>query len=276
MRDLFRFLYRIRETLLFLALLIASSLLLYSGNMHHRAVAINSSNAVAGTLFNWRAQVMEYTSLREVNAGLVAENAAWRNRHGISIAEADSAGHPAGDSAIWQPFRFTAAKVVNATFHKPLNYLTLDRGSADGLRADMGVVGPRGVVGVVRAVSPRFASVISVLNTDLRTSVRVKRTGHFGLLYWNTMDPATASVIDIPKHGRVREQDTIVTMGGDGIFPPGVPVGVVLSVESPPGRPDLDVRIRLLEDMARAGYVYVVEDLLRAERDSLLQQQPAR
>jgi rod shape-determining protein MreC len=276
MRDLFRFLYRIRETLLFLALMIAAAVLLYSGNMHHRAIAINSSNALAGTLFRWRSQVTEYTSLREVNAGLVAENAEWRNRYGMSVAEHDSAGHPAGDSAIWQPFRFTSAKVVSATYHKPLNYLTLDQGSDAGLHADMGVVGPRGIVGVVRAVSPRFASVISVLNTDLRTSVKVKRTGHFGLLYWNTMDPATASVIDIPKHGRVREQDTIVTMGGDGIFPPGVPVGVVLRVESPPGRPDLDVRIRLLEDMARAGYVYVVEDRLRAERDSLEQQQPKR
>lgn len=276
MRDLFRFLYRIRETLLFLALMIASAVLLYSGNMHHRAIAINSSNAVAGTLFRWRSQVTGYTGLREVNASLAAENAELRNRLGTVAAEPDAGEPPAGDSAIWLPFRFTPAKVVNATYHKPLNYLTLDKGAADGLREDMGVVGPRGIVGVVRAVSPRFASVISVLNTDLRTSVKVKRTGHFGLLYWNTMDPASASVIDIPKHGRVREQDTIVTMGGDGIFPPDVPVGVVLSVESPPGRPDLDVRIRLLEDMARAGYVYVVEDRLRAERDSLLHQQPSR
>lgn len=276
MRDLFRFLYRIRDTLLFLALLLAAMLLLYNGSMHHRAMAINSSNAVTGTLFTWRNQVTEYTSLRAVNELLVAENAYWRNRYGMRSEQPDSSAVPAGDSATWQPYRYAAAKVVNATFHKPLNYLTLDQGSASGLHADMGVVGSSGIVGVVRAVSPRFASVISVLNTDLRTSVKVKRTGHFGLLYWDTMDPATASVIDIPKHGRVHENDTVVTMGGDGIFPPGVPVGQVLSVESPPGRPDLAVRIRLFEDMARTGFVYVVEDLLRAERDSLQQQLPAR
>lgn len=276
MRDLFRFLYRIRDTLLFLALLLISLVLLYNGNMHHRSIAINSSNAVAGTLFTWRNQVTEYTSLRERNEKLVAENEEWRNRYGISADVMDTTMRPAGDSAIWQPFNFTAAKVVHATYHKPLNYLTLDQGSASSLHEDMGVVGPSGIVGVVRAVSPRFASVISVLNTDLRTSVKVKRTGHFGLLYWNTMDAATASVIDIPKHGRVREQDTIVTMGGDGIFPPGVPVGEVFSVENPPGRPDLNVRIRLFEDMARVGYVYVVEDRLRSERDSLESQQPTR
>jgi rod shape-determining protein MreC len=220
--------------------------------------------------------VAEYTSLRDVNARLVEENTGWRNRYGLGTEAIDSTARPAGDTAIWQPFLFRPAKVVNATYHKPLNYLTLDQGTATGLRADMGVVGPSGIVGVVRAVSPRFASVISVLNTDLRTSVKVKRTGHFGLLYWNTMDAATASVIDIPKHGRVRAQDTVVTMGGDGIFPAGVPVGEVLSVESPPGRPDLDVRIRLFEDMARTGYVYVVEDRLRSERDSLESQQPTR
>ena len=78
MRDLFRFLYRIRDTLLFLALLLIALVLLYNGNMHHRSIAINSSNAVAGTLFTWRNQVTEYTNLREVNARLVEENTAWR------------------------------------------------------------------------------------------------------------------------------------------------------------------------------------------------------
>jgi cell shape-determining protein MreC len=65
--------------------------------------------------------------------------------------------------------------------------------------------------------------------------------------------------------------DTVETRGVDGIFPPGVDVGVVIQVESPPGRQDQAITIRLTEDMTRSGFVYVVKDLMRAERDSLQQ-----
>lgn len=275
MRDLFRFLFRIRDTLLFLALMVAALVLLYSGNMHHRALAINSSNVVAGTLFDWRRQVTEYTSLREVNARLAAENAQWRN----ILAARDTASappYPITDSATAGRYAYLPAKVVNATFHKQRNYVTLDRGAAHGIQPGMGVLGPDGIVGVVHDVSPNFASVISVLNPLVKTSVKLKRSGNFGLLYWDTNDPATASMIDIPKHVRVASGDTVVTMGGDGVFPSDVPVGVVAEVSSPPGRPDQAVTVRLLEDLTRSGYVYVVEDRHRAERDSLMQRQENR
>jgi rod shape-determining protein MreC len=111
--------------------------------------------------------------------------------------------------------------------------------------------------------------VISVLNPDIKHSVQLRRTGHYGLLYWNTNDPLTSSVIDIAKHARVAVGDTVETRGGDGVFPPGIPVGVVETVESAPGSNYHDITIRLLEDMTRSGFVYVVEDLRRMERGTL-------
>ena len=271
MRDLFRFLFRIRDTLLFIALLLLSFLLLYNGNAHHRALAINSSSAVAGTLYSWRREITDYASLREVNERLVAENIDWRNRHSSAYTPVEDPFVRINDTIHRQLFRYTPAKVVNATWHKPRNYLTLDKGLTAGVRPDMGVIGPDGIVGVVRDASPHFASVISVLNPDIRTSVRVRRTGHFGLLYWDTNNPIAASVVDIPKHARVQAGDTVVTMGGDGIFPADLPVGLVISVESPPGRPDQAILVRLFEDMTRSGFVYVVTDLQRPERDTLQQ-----
>ncbi|MCB9183266.1 MAG: rod shape-determining protein MreC [Flavobacteriales bacterium] len=273
MRDLFRFLFRVRDTLLFIALMLIASMLLYSGNMHHRAQAINSSNAIAGTLFNWRKDVTEYTNLREVNERLSAENAAWRNRHNTAYAPVAEQFVRINDTIHRQLYTYVPAKVVNATWHKQRNFITLDHGSTAGIGPRMGVIGPDGIVGVVHDVSAHFASVISVLNPDVRTSVRLSRTGHFGLLYWDTNDPATASVVDIPKHVRVAVGDTVVTMGGDGVFPRDVPVGVVRSVEEPPGRPDQAIVITLAEDLTRSGFVYVVNDLQQAERDSLQQHQ---
>jgi rod shape-determining protein MreC len=267
MRDLFRFLHRIRSTLLFLGLMLVSLVLLYSGNAHHRGKAINSSNAMAATIYSWRQEVADYANLRSENLRLARENADWRNRHVSAYSPVEEIYVRINDTIYRQTYRYIPAKVVNSTWHKPRNFITLDKGASDGLRDDMGVVGPDGIVGVVRDVSPHFASVISVLNPDIKTSVQLRR--HFGLLYWDTNDPTTASMIDVPKHARVQVGDTVETRGGDNLFPRGIPVGVVIGVEDPPGSNYHAIELRLTEDMTRSGHVYVVDDLMRAERDTL-------
>ena len=269
MRDLFRFLYRIRSTLIFIGLMLVSLVLLYNGNAHHRAQAISSSNAVVGTIFSWRKEITDYASLKEVNRKLAEENAGWRNRHISTYTPVEGVFTRIQDSIYQQEYRVIPAKVVNSTWHKPKNYLTLNKGSRAGLRADMGVIGTNGIVGIVRETTPSFASVISVLSPEIKTSVQLRRTGHFGLLYWDTNNPATASVLDLAKHARVAVGDTVETRGGDGTFPSGIPVGVVESVENLPGNNYHTIIIHLTEDMTRTGFVYAVDDLQRMERDSV-------
>jgi rod shape-determining protein MreC len=271
MRDLFRFLFRIRNALLFAVLLTLSFILLANGNAHHRAAAISSSNIAVATIFNWRKEITDYANLKEVNRRLAEENAAWRNRHSSSYTPVEDLYVRINDSIHRQEYSVITAKVVNSTWHKQKNFLTLSKGATGGVHADMGVIGSDGIVGVVRAVSPHFASVISVLSPDIKHSVQIRRTGHFGLLYWNTNDPRTASVIDIAKHARVQVGDTVETRGGDRIFPAGVPVGVVTEVNEQPGSNYHEILITLAEDMTRSGFVYVVKDLQRAERDTLEQ-----
>lgn len=269
MRELFRFLFRIRELLLFLLLMGFSFVLLFNGNHHHRGQAISSSNALIGTLYQWRTNVTDYTSLREENLRLAEENTRLRNQLDTVQLPDSVPAPPQVDSLATQRFAFFSAKVINNTWQKQKNYLTLDKGRLDGLEPDMGVIGPGGIVGVVNAASDRFATVISVLSPDVKHSVQVKRTGHFGLLFWDTRDPRTASLTDVAKHVRVAEGDTVVTLGADGIFPPGIPVGIVEQVDRDAPGIYLKITLRLTEDMTRSGYVHVVKDLQRAERDSL-------
>jgi rod shape-determining protein MreC len=139
----------------------------------------------------------------------------------------------------------------------------------DGIRRDMGVIGVKGLVGVVRETSPHFALVTSILGNELAPSVELKRTGHFGLLKWDTSDPATASLTDVANHVQVAPGDTVVTRGDDGVFPRGVPVGTVLSVEEDPGSNFHKITVKLGEDLARTAYVHVVSDLMKTERDTL-------
>lgn len=261
--------------MLFLALLAISFVLLANGNQYHRARVLTSSNAMVATIMGWRDDVASYTGLRTENRILAEENARWRSRHHSAYAPAEDLFVRINDTIHRRIYDQLAAKVIYSTVHKQRNFLTLDKGAKAGVEPDMGVIGPGGIVGVVRAVSPRFASVISVLNPDVKTSVQLRRTGHFGLLYWDTNDPSTASVIDIAKHARVQVGDTVETRGGDGLFPRGIPVGVVLQVQEQPGGNYHEIVIRLTEDMTRNGHVYLIKDLERAERDSLERTQEA-
>ncbi len=273
MRDLFRFLFRIRITLLFLALMGGSMALLVNGNEHHKAQAISSSNAFIGRIYTWRSGVVEYAGLREENLRLAQQIAELRDRDARSrIAIADSA-RVMRDTVYQQQYRYYTAHVINSTVHKARNFITLDKGSLSGLHPDMGVVGATGIVGVIREVSPHFALAISVLS-DLPTSVQLQRTGNFGLLKWDTMDPASASLSDVAKHVPVEVGDTVVTRGNDGIFPRGILVGVVSALENDPGSNYHTITVTLSEDLTRDGYVHVVEDVLKLERDSLQAKAP--
>lgn len=269
MRDLLRFLFRIRITLLFLLLMGVGMALVVNGNEHHKAQAISSSNAAIGRLYAWRSGVVEYAGLREENLRLATEIAALRDRDGrsrITLRDTTGAVH---DTLTHQRYRYTTARVINSTVHKARNYITLDKGALAGLRPDMGILGAKGIVGVIREVSPHFALAKSILSNDLPTSVRIRRTGHDGLLLWDTMDPATASMVDVAKHVPVQVGDTVVTRGGDGIFPSGIPVGVVVDVRNDPASNYHTITLLLSEDLSRSGYVHVVDDLMKAEQDSL-------
>ncbi len=266
MRDLFRFLLRQRDNLLFIGLMVVALTWLVNGNMHQRAQVISSSRSAIGNIYQWRSDLTEFASLRTVNRELAEALAHEREAARMAHPPVDSL---VGDSGLPAQYRYLTAQVINSTVHKERNFLTLDRGSNGGVFADRGVVGPRGIVGVVRETSARYALVVSVLNPDFSTSVKLARTGHYGLFKWDTHDPTTASMTDVAKHVPVEVGDTVVTRGGDGIFPPGVPVGRVEHVENDPSSNFHTIILRLDEDLTSSGYVHVIEDVHRPERDSL-------
>lgn len=268
MRDLFRFLLRQRDNLLFLLLLVLGLSMLIRGNMHQRAEWVSTSNAVTGRVFAFRSGIMAYTGLRESNIALNEALARERERSHAVIERRDT-GAVRMDTIRHLRYRYRTAMVINSTTHKAKNYITLDKGTLDGVERNMGVIGTNGIVGVVREASAHFASVISVLNEDHVASAQVKNTGHFGLLRWDTRDPRTVSLTDIDKHVPVAVGDTVVTRGSEGVYPPGILVGVIGAVTEDPSTPFHLITVRLSEDLTRADHVQVVSDLMKAERDSL-------
>lgn len=81
-------------------------------------------------------------------------------------------------------YRLIPAKVVDNSIDKPQNFITINKGTADGVREDMGVACGNGVVGIVYLVSKHYSVVIPVLNTESNISCAINGRGYFGYLHW--------------------------------------------------------------------------------------------
>lgn len=104
----------------------------------------------------------------------------------------------------------------------------LDKGSADGVRKDMAVVTPLGVVGKVVSVTRRTAKVLLLTDSNSGIDVMVQRTRSRGIVS-GSLDNVT--VLKYMKRSEdVQEGDRLITSGLDGVFPKGMLVGTVIKV----------------------------------------------
>ncbi len=85
------------------------------------------------------------------------------------------------DSELLNKFNFVKAEVLDNSVSLTRNYITLNKGSKDGIIEEMGVVGTSGIVGKIKSVSDHFSIASSILHQDLLTSATVKNRNVFGL-----------------------------------------------------------------------------------------------
>jgi rod shape-determining protein MreC len=175
-------------------------------------------------------------------------------------------------------FRLVPAKVVSNALEKTDNFITIDKGRADGVEKDMGVACGNGVVGVVYLTSDHYSVVIPVLNvTSSRISCAIRGRGYFGYLQWYGGDPTVAYVEDIPRHARFKKGDWVETSGYSAIFPQGVLVGKIEKIFNSVDGLSYRLKVRLSTDFGCLRDVYVISDksveeqlqLLKAAKDSI-------
>jgi rod shape-determining protein MreC len=266
MRNLIKFLIRFKDFFLFLALQVLSLYFLFSENHYHNAIYTTSSNQLVGTMFEAKNNFREYLSLKENNFALAEENAELLSRQRSSYRRVDNEYLVVDDTLMKIQYTYVAAKVINAGTTKQKNYLTLNRGTLDGLAPNMAVIGPQGIVGIVRNASKHFSTVIPVINTSFELSIETKKTHDLGLLRWNGSNPQIASVEDMAKHAKISVGDSIVTRGSSAIFPPNMMVGIVERVEEIPGSNFHKIDVKLATSFTSLNYVYVIKNSLRNEQ----------
>jgi rod shape-determining protein MreC len=268
MRNLLRFIVQYHFLILFLVIETFSLFLLFRANPYQKVKFYTVSHAVSGRMSTRVENLKDYLSLRTENRMLAEENARLYNRLGSSFASKTPDIRSMGDSVKQANYKYVIAKVVNNTVNKQYNYITLDKGSLDGIQPEMAVIGSQGIVGVVKAVSENYSSVLSVINRDFMVSARIKSNGYYGPLSWNGNNTEYATLVDIPHHVKIVPGDTIITSGFGGVFPEGHMIGIIADAKLKGGNYYV-IRVKLSTDFRKLNFVQVIRNFYKNETDSL-------
>ncbi|HNX55107.1 MAG TPA: rod shape-determining protein MreC [Prolixibacteraceae bacterium] len=269
MRSLFRFLLRNYFILMFLALEAFSFSLLVSYNNYQRVTFINSTNNIVGTIYERFSHLDDYFSLSRTNARLAAENAALRKllQKQVMLRERNPIMRP--DTVDAPAYVFTAAKVISNSVNKQFNYITINKGSRQGIKPDMGVIGPDGVIGVITNVSPNYATGLSLLNKRFSIPAKLTKNNYTGNLAWDGEHANTADLKEIPFHIMVNVGDTVVTSGYSSIFPEGIMIGIVTKWDQEGGTNFYNIKVELSTNFRTLKYVEVVKNTKQDELKKL-------
>ena len=284
MHNLTEFLAKHNHWFVFLVLEVVSMVLLFRYNSYQGSVWFSSANAVKGKVYEWDSAVESFFSLSGVNSQLTQRNAFLEQQVRMlddSIARLTRSKEVAvarlSNMVPFQGCRLIPAKVVANMVNRYDNLITIDKGSADGVKRDMGVVCGMGVVGIVYLVSEHYSIVIPALNSHSNISCTIQRRGYFGYLRWRGGSSQLAYLEDVPRHAHFKLGDNVVTSGYSSVFPPGVMVGKVLHVFNSADGLSYRVQVKLSTDFARLRDVCLVDDsalqeridLMRAAQDSI-------
>ena len=268
MRSFFLFIIRHYAIFMFLFLELLSFYFIVTHNSYQQTYFINTANTLSGNVLNSYGNFQEYFSLREVNDSLMHENAMLREQLLLSQI-ADTVNHTVNDSTGKPLYSYIPAEVIGNTFTEANNYITLNKGSSDGIQVNMGVITSGGIVGRVVKVSPNFSVVMSVLHTQFVSRVAVKRSNAQGRLTWDGKRPTHIDVIQVSEPGTIKKGDSIITTKVSPMFPPDIMVGTLESIGKDPGSNYYTLDVKLSTNFSSLKYVYVVNEIISKERNDL-------
>lgn len=251
MHNLLRFVKLNQSLLLFLILESFSIFLFLSNNKYQNSRFILSINEYASIVYSYSDAITNYIHLKEKNKFLSEENAKL-----LSLIERQD-NKTSGSINSNNNFIYKSTKIINNSITKRNNYLTLNKGVAQGVRNGMGVITQKGVVGIVQSSSKNYSIVISLLHSKTSIGIKLKKNNHFGILKWDGYNYKEATVNNFPSHIDISIDDTIVTSSYSMIFPENINIGTVKKINDTEGY--YNIQIDLFEDFNQLNYAYIVE-----------------
>jgi len=266
-RNIFLFIRRYFNLLLFLFLQVFSIYLIVHYSRYHNAIFSSASNQLTGKVNKQFSRVEYYFQLKKTNDSLVKANAKLYNKLKADFELPDTTAKVFIDSLKvdsiegYRKYRYYPAKVVYNSVAAQNNYLVLSRGLAQQVKIGMGVIDPNsGVVGVITDVSKDFAVVMSLLHKDSRISGKLLKGGETGTLNWDGKTPNIISLTGIAKSAKLAKGDTIISSGFSTSFPRGMMVGTVLEAIPEKSSSNYLIKFRSAANFYNLEYVYVIEN----------------
>ena len=247
---------------------------MFRSNPYQQSVYLTSANSLSTSVYNGASGITSYFNLKNINEDLQRRNSQLElellqlkqqlvGYQDMAYAQA----HPV--DSVLNRYNFVLAHVVNNSIHRPHNYITIQKGSLDGIRPDMGVIDQNGVVGKINVVGPHSARIISLLNDNLRLSCKIRKSNTIGSLVWDGKDYQKALLEEIPRHATFARGDTVITSGYSTSFPEGIPVGVVIGEMKGYDDNFHTLQVKLFTDFSKLSTVRVVVDNLTDELKAL-------
>ena len=264
MRALLDFLKKYNYWFLFFLLEGIGLSLLFRFNAYQQSVWFTSANAASGAVMEKWSDLMTYLSLGEQNKQLTYKNIILEQEiaslnEQLKASAKDEAYALLQQSDAMKDFQLLSAEVVDASLFKKNNFLTINKGEEDGVQPEMGVVAGTGVVGIVYATSKKYALVMPLLHEKSNVSCQLQGTHYFGYLKWTGESPDYAYLVDIPRHAKVDVGMKVETSGFSAVFPAGVQIGNVTSIDSSDDGLSYRLRVRLSTDFGCLRDVCVMQ-----------------
>ena len=269
MQQFIYFFQKYRYFLFFVLLEIVALFLIINNNNFHKSKFISSANGVTGGMYETFSNLTGYFNLKNQNEKLVSENEILKNLLGKYNSDQDSTKSQSVLDTIKynQSYIYTQAKIIRYSYHLSNNYLTINKGTNDGIYKEMALINSKGIIGITDNVTPKYARAQSILNSNSKINARLKNSTHFGSLEWNGKQYNILQLHDIPRQALIRVGDTIITDGKSTIFPEGILIGTIKHIETKNNKNLIDVQ--LFNDMSNLGQVYVISNLNKEEINSL-------
>ncbi len=268
MLSLLRFLFEKKNFLFFLVLEGLCGWMIFSFNKYQGAFYFNSSNAVVANIFSLNKGITSYFDLQKQNDKLAVENSVLRKLLELEKAVRKVDALTLVDSVRRDAFDFIPARIVKNSLNSTQNYITIDKGSLDGMTPYMGLIGPQGVVGEIKYCSDHYATGFSLLHVKNGISAKLSGSGAVGTLQWDGTDARFAKLNYIGRHYFIQPGDSVNTSGFNAVFPAGIPIGVVEKV-SDDNQSFYNITVRLAADFGSLDHVYVIRSKRKPEMDSL-------
>ena len=261
MRSIINSIVKNRNLIIYLTLSFITFSFLYNNSSLHFNEFGKISTYLSATSSKLSSSINSYFNLKSENEKLINEN--------LQLKKMES------------KYRFTqinedtlksinSAKVIVNSINKSKNIIIIDKGKLDNINLEMGVISSEGVVGIVKSVTNNYASIISLLNTDLRLNAILKNSSTIGSLSWDALNARILKLNDIPLSSSLKIGDTVVTGGMSFYFPKGIPIGKIINYNSNSLEGYYEIDVEVFNDFSSLSNLYILNRTDNNEIQSLL------